>query len=149
VILDSSSRESARREYSAGAVIFRSEAGKTFYLLLHYEEGHWGSSKGHCENNETTLETAAREIREETGLTQVRFLDGFKEEVSYSFQGPNGAINKSVVFLLAETPVSAIRLSDEHINYAWLTYEEALEKITFADEKTVLQKAQRFLLEHG
>jgi bis(5'-nucleosidyl)-tetraphosphatase len=128
-------------------VIFRSEAGKILYLLLHYEEGHWGSSKGHRENKETTQETALREIREETGITQIRFLEGFKEEVSYAFQGPSGPLNKSVVFLLAETPVSAVRLSDEHIDYGWLAYEEALKKITYADEKAVLQKAQRYLLE--
>jgi bis(5'-nucleosidyl)-tetraphosphatase len=144
---DSPGQSTPGREYSAGAVIFRKEAGQILYLLLYYEEGHWGSAKGHVENRETTEETARREIREETGLTGIRFVSGFKEEVSYSFQGNQGAVHKSVVFLLAETYLSAIRLSTEHIDYRWLTYSEALEKITFADEKAILQKAQRFLLE--
>ena len=49
-------------------------------MLLHYEEGHWGCAKGHFEEDETAEQTARREIREETGLTDIRFIPGFKED---------------------------------------------------------------------
>jgi bis(5'-nucleosidyl)-tetraphosphatase len=133
------------QQNSAGAVVFRKESGGILYLLLHYEEGHWGSPKGHRENGETPEKTARREIREETGLTLVRFEEGFRERISYSFQGPINMVRKSVIFLLAETPVSTVRLSDEHTQYCWLPYGEALEKITYSDEKAVLQKAAGYL----
>ncbi len=132
-------------EHSAGAIIFRKEAGKIFYLILHYEEGHWSYPKGHIEKGETIEETARREIREETGLTDIQFIDGFKELTKYFFISEGQRIFKTVVFLLAITPTKEIKLSFEHVGYEWLTYKEALEKITFKDEKTLLQKARRFI----
>jgi 8-oxo-dGTP pyrophosphatase MutT (NUDIX family) len=112
---------------------------------LHYEEGHWGSSKGHIEKGETVEDTVRREIREETGLTDLKFIEGFKEYNKYFFNTKKGRVFKTVTFLLAETAASEIKLSFEHIGYAWLPYEAALEKITFENEKDVLQKAYQFL----
>jgi 8-oxo-dGTP pyrophosphatase MutT (NUDIX family) len=90
-------------EHSAGAIVFREENGKIFYLILHYEEGHWGYPKGHIENRETIEETAGREIREETGLTNLEFLDGFKEQTHYFYHNKKGRVFKTVTFLLTRT----------------------------------------------
>jgi bis(5'-nucleosidyl)-tetraphosphatase len=136
-------------EHSAGAIVFRKTGGTIWYLLLHYEEGHWGSSKGHIENSETDEETARREIREETGLADIQFFQGFKERNQYFYWSKGERIFKTVTFLLAQTHTKDIKLSYEHIGYEWLRYEAALENITFADEKKVLQKAQQFILEKG
>jgi bis(5'-nucleosidyl)-tetraphosphatase len=135
-------------EHSAGAIVFRLESAKIFYLLLHYEEGHWGYPKGHIENEETIQETARREIREETGLTDIEFIDGFKETTRYYFFSKGERIFKTVVFLLAVTPTLQIKLSFEHIDFKWLPYREAWEQITFKDEKTLLEKADKFIQEH-
>ena len=132
-------------EHSAGAVIFRKEADKIFYLLLHYEEGHWGSPKGHIENEETIEETARREIREETGLIDIRFIAGFKERNQYFYTRNGQRIFKIVTFLLAETTTKEIQLSWEHVGFEWLAYPEAWERITFADEKKLLQKANQLV----
>jgi 8-oxo-dGTP pyrophosphatase MutT (NUDIX family) len=134
-------------EFSAGAVVFKREAEQILYLLLHYEEGHWGSPKGHIENNETIEETARREICEETGLTDVRFIEGFKEYNRYFFSSKNGRVFKTVTFLLAETCTKEIKLSFEHIGYEWLPYEEAVEQVTFEDEKKVFRQANEFIKE--
>ena len=56
------------REKSSGAVVFRQAGKKIKYLLLHYESGHWDFPRGHIERGETEQITAAREIKEETGL---------------------------------------------------------------------------------
>lgn len=132
-------------EHSAGAIVFRRQSGQNLYLILHYEEGHWGYPKGHIENKETIEETARREIREETGLTDIRFIGGFKELTKYFFFLEGQRIFKTVIFLLAETPTEEIHLSFEHVGFKWLPYREALEQITFKDEKTMLEKAEWFL----
>ncbi|MBN1188359.1 MAG: NUDIX domain-containing protein [Dehalococcoidales bacterium] len=137
------------RENSAGAIVFRNESGRLLYLVLHYEEGHWGAPKGHREDDESPGETARREIREETGLEQVRIKEGFCEQISYSFQGSDGTVRKSVIYFLAETGFSAVRLSAEHVDFCWMPLEEALERITYADEKAVLQKAAGYLAAGG
>jgi 8-oxo-dGTP pyrophosphatase MutT (NUDIX family) len=135
-------------EHSAGAIIFRQDRGTIRYLLLHYEEGHWGSSKGHTENGETDAETARREIHEETGLTDILFIEGFTEHNRYFYMSKGQRIFKTVTFLLAQTHTDAVQISFEHIGYEWLDYNSALEKITFADEKKVLQKADLFITGH-
>jgi bis(5'-nucleosidyl)-tetraphosphatase len=133
-------------EHSAGAVVFRKEDGKILYLLVHYEEGHWGASKGHIEKGETLEETTRRELQEETGITDAHFIEGFKESTSYFFYAEGKRVFKAVTFLLIETHTSEVKLSFEHTGYAWLPFEEALEKVTYKDEKGILKKADEFIL---
>ena len=136
-------------EHSAGAIVFRRESRARLYLILHYEEGHWGYPKGHIEKGETIEETVRREIREETGIIDLEFLSGFKELTKYFFVSEGQRIFKTVVFLLARTPTQEVKLSFEHIGYDWLPFEEALERITFKDEKTLLQKAEKYIRSEG
>ncbi len=135
-------------EFSAGAIIFRREKDSIYYLLLHYEEGHWGSPKGHVEKEETLEETARREVREETGLTDIQFLEGFSEKNTYFFTGKEGKIFKTVTFFVAETHTKEIKVSFEHTGFIWLPYRDAMEQVTYQNEKLLLQKAHRFIMQH-
>jgi bis(5'-nucleosidyl)-tetraphosphatase len=139
--------EQMGHEHSAGAVIFRRENGQVLYLILHYEEGHWGCAKGHTENTETVEQTARREIREETGLTDLTFMPGFVELNQYSFMSQGQIIDKTVTMLLADSAGSHITLSDEHLGSEWLPFEAALERITYPNEKELFKKAHQNLME--
>ncbi|MBI4437271.1 MAG: NUDIX domain-containing protein [Candidatus Omnitrophica bacterium] len=132
-------------ERSAGAVIFRKEAKKILYLLLHYEEGHWDFPKGHIEKGEKTEETIRREVREETGMTQLTFIPGFKETVRYFFQVGRKRIIKFVVYTLAESSQKDVQLSFEHVDSLWLPFKEAKDRITFATSRKLLEKADAHL----
>ena len=132
-------------EHSAGAIVFREEAGRTLFLLLHYEEGHWGASKGHIESGESVENTARREVQEEAGIRDLFFIPGFKETIRYFFQGEQGRVFKIVTFLLAQTRTAEVTISFEHTGFEWLPYAEALTRTTYRDEKTVLEKAAKFL----
>ena len=138
-------------EKSAGAVIFRREKDKIKYLLLHYPSAtrrpndYWDLPKGHIEGKEKIEETARREVEEETGLKDIKFVKGFKEWIKYFFKFKVKTIFKIVTFLLAETKTSEVKISGEHIGYKWLSYEEALEQLTFKNAKEILKKANDFL----
>lgn len=134
-------------EKSAGAVIFRKDNGKIYYLVLHYEMGHWGFPKGHIGKGEELEDTARREIREETGIKDLEFTSGFKEWIKYFFKLKKKNIFKIVTYFLAETKTKRIKLSFEHIGYKWLPYEETLKQLTFDNTKAILKKANRFLLD--
>ena len=134
-----------RTEKSAGIVLFRSDSNKNEFLLLNYPQGHWDFIKGKVEENETTHETALRETREETGISNIEFIDGFEEWVEYDFKFKKEDIHKKVIFFLAKTDEKNIRLSHEHNNYIWLEYKDALKKTTFENAKNVLSKAKEFL----
>jgi len=142
-------------EKSAGAVIFRKEGGKIFYLLLHYQSGakrprpYWDFPKGHIEKGEKPEDTAVREVREETGLRDINIKEGFKESVKYFFKFKGENIFKIVTFFLAETKTKKVKISFEHIGFQWLPYQEALEQLNFKNAKEILKKANDFLSRKG
>ena len=134
-----------REQKSTGIVLFRNDSGKNEFLLLNYPQGHWDFVKGKVEQNETSHETALRETKEETGISDIEFIDGFEESVEYDFRFKNEDIHKKVVFFLAKTNEKNIKLSHEHNDYLWLEYNYALKKTTFENAKNVLTKANEFL----
>lgn len=130
------------KEKSCGAVIFKNFNGKNKYLVLEMQKGHFSLCKGHQEGLETDIETATREIKEETNL-DVRFFDNFKEKITYS---PYEGCIKDVYFFLAEALDSNFTIQLSEVKHAyWFTYDEALERLTYEADKNVLVKAQDYL----
>jgi 8-oxo-dGTP pyrophosphatase MutT (NUDIX family) len=132
-------------ETSAGIVLFRKEDSKILFLLLHYPSGHWDFVKGKMEKGESTHETAIREAQEETGITDITFLENFEEWIKYDFQYQGELVHKKVVFFLAETKTKEVMISHEHLDYTWMDYNTSMEKTTFDNAKTVLTRAQMLL----
>jgi len=141
-------------EKSAGAVVFRKEGNKIYYLLLHYPSGtrtprnYWDFPKGHIERGEKEIETVKREVKEETGLEDIKFIEGFKKWVKYFFRFQGKTVFKIVIFYLVETKNKNVKISSEHIGYKWLPYEEALEQLLFKNAKEILEEANNFLKNH-
>ena len=132
-------------ETSAGIVLFRKEGSKILFLLLHYPSGHWDFVKGKMEEGESTHETAIREAKEETGITDITFLENFEEWIKYDFQYQGELVHKKVVFFLAETKTKEVMISHEHLDYTWMDYNTSMEKTTFDNAKTVLTRAKMLL----
>jgi 8-oxo-dGTP pyrophosphatase MutT (NUDIX family) len=139
-------------EKSAGAVIFRRENNKIYYLLLHYpgashraERDYWDFPKGHIEKGEKIEDTVKREIFEETGLKEIKILPGFKETIKYFFKFKGKNILKFVTFFLVETMTKEIKISFEHIGYKWLPFEEAIDRLSFNNSREILKKADNFI----
>ncbi len=135
-------------EKSCGAVVYIRNPDLK-YLLLQYEAGHWDFVKGNVETGETEQQTAVRELGEETGITDAHFIDGFKEKISYFYKRQGATVLKEVVFFLMETKTANVKLSFEHIGAIWLTYEDAMRRLTFKNARDVLQKANDFLKKKG
>jgi len=133
-------------EKSCGAVVFAKNSTEIIYLLLKYEAGHWDFVKGNVEKGETEQETAIRELREETGIIDARFLDDFRESIFYFYKRNGINVRKEVVFFLMETGNTRIKLSYEHVGFEWLSYENAIKKLTFRNARDVLQKANNYLI---
>jgi len=131
-------------EKSCGAVIFKAN-GKRMYLLLHYEGGHWDFVKGHVERDETEMETVLRETKEETGLTDVKFFEGYREPISYYYKRAGRPVHKEVVFYLLEAKTASVRLSREHVGFDWMSYEPAYHRLTYKNAKETLRKAHEYM----
>ncbi len=142
-----------KHEKSAGGIIFREDGGKKYFLLLHYtrindqrgEHTYWDFPKGHVEESESEMDTLFREIEEETGLKDIKIIEGFREKIKYFFNLKGTLINKEVLFFLCETKSKDVNISSEHIGFAWLEYKEAVERLDFKNSKDILTKAKKFL----
>lgn len=149
-------------ERSAGAIIFRRGSppqrnwkyartkadAAIHFLLVRYRSangGHWDFARGHVEEGEQEYDAARREIQEETGIRDLRFARGFRAVYCLNFTRDGKPIVKDVVMFLAETHQGAVRISEEHLGYVWVTYRDALPHFRFPNSKTVLRKAQGYL----
>lgn len=127
-------------EKSCGAIVFRKFHGNIEILLIkHVNSGHWSFPKGHVEKNETELETAHREIMEETGIDVI--LDPtFRETVSYS---PKKDTQKVVVYFLAKAKNFDFKAQEEEISeIRWVDIGYAVNILTYDNDKVIVNKAK-------
>ena len=130
--------------FSAGLIVFCIKREMREYLLLHYPHGHWDFAKGKIEKGESKHQAALRELKEETNL-DAEIFSGFQEQMSYFFRQDNELIKKTVYYFIAKAQSDIVALSFEHIGYAWLSYKDALEQLTYDNAKIILEKAENFL----
>ena len=134
-----------QKETSAGIILYNDKHDEREFLVLQYPGGHWDFVKGKMEEFEETKQTAIRETKEETGITDLEFIDEFKEEISYTFFINKEEIDKKVIFYLAKTNSTEIKISHEHLDFVWLNFENAIEKTTYQNAKIILTKANSLL----
>ena len=134
---------SAQYEKSCGAVVF-TRAGGIQYVIIQSLEGYYGFPKGHCEAGETEVETALREVLEETGL-RVRILPGFRYVDEYAIPGKPGVI-KQIVYFAAEFDNQDIQYQKEELLDARLmTFEEAMNAFQWKSSKIILSQTNDYL----
>ena len=129
-------------ERSAGTILYKESPSGKRYLLLNYPSGHWDFVKGNIEKDETFKQTVVREVREETGITDIDFVDGFEDKVEYYYQRDGEVIHKEVVFYLASTKTNDVTLSHEHRNFTWLNFDDALKKLTYKTARKLFKKVK-------
>ncbi len=133
-----------KHEKSCGAVVYYLNDSKEpeYLLIQHQNGGHWSFPKGHVEENETEIETALREIDEETNM-KVKIDANFREVTTYS---PADGIIKDVIYFVAEADDQQTKKQDaEVVETQWLTYESANETLTYASDQAILQVAHQFI----
>lgn len=123
-----------KKETSCGCIIINNNK-----VLLVFEKGRnfWGFPKGHMEENETELETAIREVKEEVGLDVI--IDSSKRyELHYNI---DNRIDKTTVLYLAKTVDDNVSKQDSEILDArWVNIDEVIELLTFDNWKDMFKK---------
>ncbi len=140
------------QETSVGAFIYKIEKKEILFLLVYSERNkEWGFPKGHIEPNETEIETAKREIKEETGITNLTFVKDFRCCDTYKIKGTlsstkNRIIDKNVIYYLANTEDDFKGSVDEEIGqHKWLKYEDCIKYLKYEKQKELIKKAFLFL----
>tara|TARA_B100000029_G_scaffold354192_1_gene346974 strand:- start:547 stop:963 length:417 start_codon:yes stop_codon:yes gene_type:complete len=131
-------------EKSCGVILFNEQE---ILLLQHSDkkkQGHWDFPKGHVEDGETELQTALRELAEETGITDVEVFPDFNHTISYHIMKEGRRVFKEVTFFIGITIKKKISISDEHQAFAWLDYDSAIKRLTYDTAKETLAKSFNF-----
>ena len=129
-----------KQEKSCGAVVYNPK--KHSFLIIKMLNGNWGFPKGHTEDQETDIQTAIREVNEETGIN-IEILDGFKKSIKYI---PFPEVLKKVIFFIGITEEEKVTIDrDEIEDYTWCSYEEALKMITYKPQRDVMESSLKFI----
>ena len=133
-----------RVEVSAGGVIFRDADPPEVCLIATHEGRTWQLPKGLIEEGESREDAARREVSEETGLLGelVQPLDKIKYWYVWDYGEGRERVRKQVHFFLLRYTGGSTDDHDHEVDDArWFTLAEALERISFKDERRVLNMA--------
>lgn len=123
------------KEYSCGAILYCKEDNIRKYILVMEASGSYGFPKGHKEGNETDLETATREIIEETGIIP-NFIPNLKRTIRYKLAS---GTEKEVTFFVAKYENQELRTEDKTIlAIKKFDLDSALNMLKFQELKNIL-----------
>ena len=135
-------------EQTYGIVIVYREEKENLFLILQHEdsEGSWSFPKGHHEGQETPKETALRELFEETGISEIDFMNVPLIHEEYTLNREHGEVIKKNDYFIGFTKNKNVKIEENEIHqYKWATYEEALSTFQYESRKEVLKKALEYL----
>ena len=133
------------KEHSFGIIPLRQNQGVWEVFLVQHQKGHWACPKGHPEKNETGLETAKRELFEETGLSVTRLISQIPIVEQYQFTKEGVVVDKTCTYYIAEVSGKEKLQKKEVKNGLWLTLEKAKAVVTFQEGQTVLEKVSKVI----
>jgi 8-oxo-dGTP pyrophosphatase MutT (NUDIX family) len=140
----------ARRESSAGGVVFRLTDRGPRFLLIRDSYGNWGFPKGHLERDERADTAALREVMEETGLRDLELV-GPIATIEWHFRFRGSLIHKNCQFFLMESVSgeTSPQQSEGITDCRWTTAEEAHALIVYENARDVLRTAREMVLTRG
>lgn len=106
-------------------------------LVLQRKSKCWSFPKGYVENNETEIETALREVKEETGI-DVNIEASKRYELTYKI---NNSTNKNVVYFIARPLNANVKIQEKEIlDYKWCDINKVVETLTYENTKDLFKK---------
>lgn len=135
------------QEKSCGAVVYTKNADENLFLLIRSKEGLYGFPKGHVEKDETEVETALREVREEVGL-YIELRQGFRMTDTYRIPQKPDTVKEVVYFLGFYDGQIPVYQKEELTGAFLFPYGTAMTLLPFESSKRILKEANKYLMDH-
>jgi len=133
------------KDSSTGIILYREFPRGIKYLLLKHRQGHWALCKGHGNAGETKIQTALRELREETGIRSVTLLSK-RVMVKEQYMINKKQTEKTVEYFIGKTKTENVKIDGKEIrSYMWRGYKSALNRITYNKSKKTLTEADEII----
>ena len=132
--------EISLRAFLVSIVVLRKIESNFEVLLLKRTQnlaGEWCQVAGKIEENETAWQAAVRELAEETALIPELFYSADINEQFY--EAARDSITIAPVFVALVDPSAEVILNEEHSDYRWSGFDEAMELVTFGGQRHVLR----------
>ena len=130
-----------RKVESFGVIpLIRDPSGQYRVLLILHSKGrHWGFPKGKANPHETPLESATRELKEETGLDIETILSSTPITEQYQFRHRGEHILKMVHYFPALVKGDLQLQVEEVREAAWLSLDLADQRLSFKEARHILK----------
>jgi bis(5'-nucleosidyl)-tetraphosphatase len=133
------------REISAGGVVFKKENKQTLWLIVKPQgTDRWQLPKGKIEEDENVFSAAKRETEEEGGV-EIKVIKKIGSSTYFYFWEGTRRF-KIVVYFLMQYIRDTKKGHDEEIEETqFLPFEEALKKLTFKDDKKIMEMGKKLM----
>jgi 8-oxo-dGTP pyrophosphatase MutT (NUDIX family) len=136
---------------SFGVIPVRKVADDWEVFLIHQysrigDNTYWTFPKGHPEKKESPVDTALRELEEETGITQVALWGDKEFKSRYQFKYDGNLIKKTVTYYLAKVTQPDFKIDESEVREAgWYKLEEARDRLDYQKTKSLFNEVVNFL----
>lgn len=127
-------------EESFGIIPLRQTQSEWYVLLIRHQKGrHWAFPKGHGNPGETPLQSATRELKEETNLDIERLLQEHPLTEDYQFYLKKDIVHKKVSYFPAVVKGDLVLQEEEIQDAKWVLLEEAASHLSFKESQAMCQ----------
>ncbi|HRE40416.1 MAG TPA: NUDIX domain-containing protein [Ignavibacteria bacterium] len=135
-------------DYAFGVVIFK-KFPRSVKILVLKDSDKWGSfPKGHREKGEKILETAKRELFEETGIKKINLVSKkVLLKQTYDYKNKSGKTYQKInKFFFAEVFSEKVKIDMKEVsNYKWLTEYNAVKIAQYVSFRKTVKEAFRII----